>query len=127
MTETLARIDQEGKVEFVDEKLVRIAAPSMSADEAAFLARGLLACAAALAFNPPPEAGPIGGDAHFPILKWVLTTVRATGKPVIIFSIPPGIELTFQMTPQLEKELGAALVAHEEGRPPPEAQTGTVH
>jgi hypothetical protein len=58
MSETIARISKDGKVELVDDKMVRIAGvAAMSPEDAAFLARGLLSCAAVLSINPSQEIG----------------------------------------------------------------------
>ncbi len=99
----------------------------MTPDDAAFLARSLLSCAAALAFDKSAKKGTVRADAHFPVLKWTITIGSESRMPVVIFSVPPGIDLTFQLSPQVEKELGAALVAHAQGEPPPERPPDTVH
>jgi hypothetical protein len=129
MSKIWARINPAtGSIELVDEGSRLIAEnATLSATDAACLARGVLACAAMLALQGRPSHAVIGGDAHFPILKWVVTSSTATGKPVVIFSIPAEIELTFQMSPQLEKELGVALVSHSQGSKTPDGHYGAVH
>jgi|SRR5664280_1066386 len=128
MGEIIARIGQDGNVELVDKRMVKIAgiAP-MSPVDAAFLARSLLSCAAFISIDKSPRVGALGTDAHFPTLKWNVTSQTGTGKPVVIFSVPPGIDLTFQMTPKIEKELGEALIAHAQGLPPPEREPDRLH
>lgn len=128
MTEIIARIGQNGNVELVDERMVKIAAAApMTPAEAAFLARSLLSCAALLSLEKSPKIGALCADLHFPVLKWTITTRRETRTPVLIFSVPPGIDLTFQVTPQIEKEFGAALVAHAEELPAPEHGSDRLH
>jgi hypothetical protein len=128
MGETIARISEGGNVELVDEGMVKITGVSpMTHTDAAFLARSLLSCAALLALDKSAKVGALCADLHFPILKWVISTQTGTRVPVVIFSVPPGIDLTFQMSPQVEKELGAALVAHSEGDQPPGRPPDMVH
>jgi hypothetical protein len=94
--------------------------------DAATLARTLFAVAALSSVQQAPPIGTImtGTDAHHPILKWVVTKNTHNGRPTIVFSIPPGIDVTFQITPQNEKELGEALVAHADGLEPPPMPRG---
>ena len=121
MNKMIAMISEGGNVELVDETMTKIAGTSlMTPAEASFLARSLLSCAALLAFDKSAKVGMLCADFDFPILKWVIRTRTETHAPIITFSVPPEIDLTFQMSPQLEKELGAALVAHAEGDEPPE-------
>jgi len=128
MGENIASIGEGGTVELVDEKMKKIAgAFPMTPDDAAFLARSLLACAATLAFDKSTKAGTLCGDAHLPVLQWKVRVGTASGLPVLIFSIPPGIDLTFQLSQQVERELGATLTAHAQGLPPPELPPGVVH
>ena len=128
MAEILARISQEGCVELVDDRSAKIeAVNSMTPHDAAFLARGMLSCAAALSGPKPPKAGTIVGDAHLPVIFWKVGSSNINGQPVLILSIPSGIELIFQMPPQGAKELGAALIAQGEGSAPLGGQRGTIH
>jgi hypothetical protein len=128
MTEIIPRVGTDGKsVEIVDQHMAPIAgAAPMSKEDAAFLARGLLSCAAAVAFGQA-SPGILIGDSHFPTLKWTITNQTATGNPVIIFSIPPGIDLTFQVTPQIEREMGQALINHADALPPPPITRESTH
>jgi hypothetical protein len=128
MTEIMARISSGGRVELIDDSSAIIkSVDPMTPQDAAYLARGMLACAAALLGPNPPSAGAIGGDAHLPIMTWGVSTSTVTGAPVLILSIPSGIELTFSITPEGAKEVGAALIAQGEDSAPPEGRTGTVH
>jgi hypothetical protein len=128
MGETIARIAEGGKIELVDERMIRIpGAEAMTADAAAFLARSLLSCAAVLAFDKKARSGSLPGDAHFPVLQWKVSVGAESRLPVVVFSVPPGIDLTFQLSPQVERELGAALTAHAQGDPPPELPPHTAH
>ena len=127
MGETIARIGEGGTVELVDEKMNAIGADPMTPEDAAFLARSLIACAAVLAFDRSAKAGALHTDAHVPVLKWTISVGTESCKPVLIFSIPPGIDLTFQTSPQVERELGAALVARAEGDQPPVLPPDVVH
>jgi len=128
MAEIMARISTVAGVELVDERSRKVEAlASMAPADAAYLARGILSCAAALSGPNPPKAGTIVGDAHLPVMRWVVGSSTVNGEPVLILSIPSGIELTFQMPPQGAKAMGAALIAQGEGSAPPEGQRGTIH
>jgi hypothetical protein len=128
--ELMARIGPEGSVEISDEHSVPIkSVPAMTPYDAAYLARGLLACAVVLSGPPTAAAttGTIIGDAHLPVMRWKVATSVANGEPVLIFSVPSGIELTFQMLPHVAKELGEALIVQSQRSAPPGGQRGTVH
>jgi hypothetical protein len=127
MTEIMARIGQNGDVELIDDRSAKIeAAGSMTPHDAVYLARGILSCATALSGPNPPKPGAIVGDAHLPVVKWTVGASTFTAEPVLILSVPSGIELTFAIWPQGAKELGAALLAQAQGSPL-ERQSGTVH
>ena len=119
MAETIARIDAQGRVELIDERSATIESvvPMASADPA-FLARGTPACAAALSSAAPPAAGAIGGDAHLPIMTWLVGSSNNTGDPLLVVTIPTCISLTFQMPAQGAMALGAALLAQGKGSSP---------
>lgn len=120
MSEIMARVAPNGRVEIVDDKGKKIEATgALLPNDAAFLARGILACAAALSAANPPEAGRLVGDAHLPITKWVVGASNANGEPVLVLSIPSGIELTFQIPAQAAKEIAAALVTQADKSGPP--------
>jgi hypothetical protein len=128
MGETIAMVGQGGKVELIDSRMVKIdGVSSMTPAEAAFLARSLLSCAALIALGATPNIGAVVADLHFPVLKWSVTLQSGTPVPVVIFSVPPGIDLTFQLSPQVEKELGVALAAHAAGDRPLEQPPRRVH
>lgn len=119
MTEIIAAIQPDGNIALVDNRNKKIIETTLNQLDAAYLARGLLSCAAMLAAGQAPQGKPIIADVHFPVLKWAVNKQTGTGNHVIVFSIPPGIDVIFQMTPTIEKELGEALIAHAEGLPPP--------
>lgn len=127
MAEIMARVSAGNLVELIDERATVIKSAPMVPRDAAYLGRGLLACAAVMSGPNPPPLGFIAGDAHLPILKWVVTTASATGQPVLMLSIPGGVELTFAMTPQTEKRMAEHLRAHAAGEPPPADRPDTVH
>lgn len=127
MTEVTARINQTQGVELVSVATSSpIAAISMNPVEAAYLARDLLASAAALCSDTPPKAGAMIGDAHIPF-KGQPGWSNVTGNPSLCVSVPPGIELTFEMTREAAKELGASLIALAEQRSPLGDHPSTVH
>ncbi|MGB8898726.1 MAG: hypothetical protein WCC90_05520 [Methylocella sp.] len=81
MTEIMARINAEGRVELIDDRSARIeAAATMTPFDTAYLARGMLACAAALSSASPPKAGAIGRDTDLPVMKWVVTSSTLTSQ-----------------------------------------------
>ena len=129
MSETIAKIAPDRKVELVnDDRMQKIeAVEAMDPQNAAFLARAILACSAALSGPHPPSVGTVGGDAHLPIVRWIVSSSNITHEPVLILSIPPGIELTFVMPRHGARELGDALIAQAQGTAPVEGQRGTVH
>jgi hypothetical protein len=129
MSETIAIIGQDGKVELVDDRMIKIAGVSaMSPEDAAFLARSLLSCAAVLAANnPSPKIGALCDGAHLPVLKYTIRTMTETRRPLITFALPPGIDFDFQMTPEQAKNFGQDLVAHADGLPAPQRPTYVMH
>jgi len=94
---------------------------------AAFLARGILGCAAALSGANPPPVGTLVGDAHLPIMQWRTGRLNINGEPVLMLSIPPGIELTFQLPEITARALGKALLDEGDRSAPLGGQRGTVH
>lgn len=127
MVEILARIARNNRVELIDEMNAKLVAPELTPSDAAFLARGILACAAALSGPHPPNSGVIGGDAHFPIKNWSVGLSNVNGEIVVILLIPPGIELTFQVPKAAARDLGAALVSQADGYSPAGGHSGSVH
>src|SRR6185312_2865611 len=126
MTEIVARIAAEDAVELVKLDSSLIASISMTHAEAAYLARDLLASAAALSSPIKPKVGAMVADAHIPFagkLGWS----NINGNPVLSISVPPGVDLTFEMTREVAKQLGAALTAHAEQKSPLGDHPSTVH
>ena len=73
--EILARIAAGGRIELANEGSATIAdADSMTPDDAAYLARGLLASAVALASVNPPQEGALVGDASIPVEQFLVTS-----------------------------------------------------
>jgi hypothetical protein len=127
MGEILARVSQEKGVELVDDRSRKIEGiGSMTPEDAAYLARGMLALAATLPGPNPPEVGTLGGDAHLPVAKWAVGASAFTGKPILLLTLPSGIELSFAIWPDGAKGLGTALIKQAEGSPLQE-QSGTIH
>jgi|HubBroStandDraft_6_1064221.scaffolds.fasta_scaffold239538_3 hypothetical protein len=126
MSEAIPIVIPGGMIQLKNDSMSKNIGEPMTPEEAAFLARSLLACAGLIALKAA-ENGKLYADAHLPVLKWQVTSQTGTGNPVVIFSVPPGIDLTFQVTRQTEREFGAALVAHAEGSPPPEQPPDMVH
>ena len=94
----LARVAQNRQTEIIDDQSRRVGGiDDLSPDSAAFLGRALLACAALCAVDPP-HIGATPADAHLPVLDFRIDPAVTTDEPLIIFSVPPGIELTFQLT-----------------------------
>jgi len=128
MSETIARIGQDGKVELVDDKMVRIAGvAAMSPEDAAYLARGLLSCAGVLSINPSPEVGALCDGAQLPALKYTIRTMTGTPRPLITFALPPGVDFDFQMSPEQARNFGQDLVAHADGLPAPQRAPDVMH
>ena len=125
MAEIISRIAPANMVELVNDQSARLNDP-MSPNDAAFLARSILACAISASAPNAPPPGTMVGDAHLPIMSWRVGSSHITGDPILALSIP-GIELTFVMTPQGAADLGAALLRQGQGTPPPGGQSGTVH
>lgn len=127
-SETMARITPDGCVELIDDhgKIIKSVDP-VKPDEAAYLARGILACAVVLSGPNPPGIATIIGDAHMPILKWAVGSSNINGEPVLILTIPSGIELTFVMPLEGAKAIGEALLSRSQGSSPLGGHHGTVH
>jgi hypothetical protein len=128
MSEIVARIGAEGMIELADSKGKKIGkAGSLTPQDAAYLARGLLAAAAAMTNLDPPHAGQIIEDAHLHIYKVQLGASAVTGNPALRFSIAPGIELTFEVAPKDAAALGKALVGLTATEPSPAHPAGKPH
>jgi len=128
MTEIMARIAANGQVELIDGSSVRIdAILPLTANDAAYLARGMLACAVALFATNAPKTGDIGGDIHMPITAWTVGLSAINGDVALILTVPSGISLTFVMPKGGAVEIGRALVARGQGTEPLGDRSGTVH
>jgi hypothetical protein len=92
----IAKIGLNRSVELVEHhsgKTINIG--SMTPEDGAYLARGILACVAALCGQGPPEVGTIISDAHIPVKSW---TVNPSDEELVLtLTIASGIVLTFQM------------------------------
>jgi hypothetical protein len=125
--EILARVSPEKGVELMDDRSAKIeGVGSMTPEDAAYLARGMLALAVTLPGQNPPKVGAIGGDAHLPVVKWTVGASVFTGWPVLSLTLPSGIEFMFEIWPDGAKQLGAALQSQAHGSPP-ERPSGILH
>jgi hypothetical protein len=96
MDEVIAKIGPEANIEIVEQHSGKVRSRIfVTPQDGAYLARGLLACAAALCGPNPPQAATIFADSHIPVLKWV--TDASHGEFVLTLKIRSGIELSFQM------------------------------
>lgn len=128
MTEIIAKVGPDRGIELVEHRAGKMhLVGSMTPQDGAYLARGMLACAAALSGPNPPAAGTVVGDVHLPVAKWTVSASSSNGEPVLILTIPSGIELTFQMSRHGAQEIGAALVAQGQGTAPLWGHSGTIH
>jgi hypothetical protein len=118
MSRPLGRIGPNRTIEIVDEKMNRIPdVQALSPREAAIFARGVLACATAASGPLPFEAG-VAQDAHFPVLQWVVGFSHSSKQPGLQLRVAPGINLTFVLSSDAAKKLGAALIAQADVIPP---------
>lgn len=121
MTEINARISTEAGVELISEQNKPIdAVGSLSPMDAAYLARAIFSCAATLSGPNPPKAGTLVNDVHISPLAWRVGVSRLAGEPVLILSVPPGIELTFLLPAEHAKKIGRALIGQADGISPPD-------
>jgi hypothetical protein len=128
MAEIMARVAAAGRIELVDDTSAAIeSVEPLTPSDAAYLARGMLACAVALSCPNPPQTGTIVGDAHMPIMKWAVAASSATGEPLLILSVPSGIELVFVVPRQGAIAMGGALISVGEGTAPLEGHSETIH
>jgi hypothetical protein len=99
MDEVIAKIGPEANIEIVEHHSGKVRSRFfVTPQDGAYLARGLLACAAALCGPDPPQAGTIFSDSHVPALKWA--TAASDGGFLLTIKIRSGIELSFQMPAQ---------------------------
>ena len=68
----------------------------MTPQDGAYLARGMLACTAALCGSDPPLVGTVIADASLPVVRWA---VKPSGGDdlVLTLTIQSGIELSFRV------------------------------
>ena len=126
MAEIIAKVGPDRGLELVEHRSGKAHVVGlMTPEDGAYLARGMLACAAALCGPNPPAGGTIIADVHLPITKWSVGSSNVDGDTVLVLTIPSGIELVFQMPRQGAKEIGAALVAQGEGSV--RGHSGTMH
>jgi hypothetical protein len=105
VNEIIAKIGSEANIEIVEHHSGKVRSRLfVTPQDGAYLARGLLACAAALCGPNPPQAGTIFADPHIPALKWVVDASH--GEPVLTIKIQSGIELSFRMPAQNAGESG---------------------
>jgi hypothetical protein len=129
VAEIMARVNAKGCVELTynGSALIDSVAP-MTPIDAAYLARGMLACAATLSGPNPPKVGDVVTDAHIPIIDGGgLKRSAATGELLLVLPIPSGIELTFVVSREDAIALGRALIDGAQGPPPPALPSGMVH
>jgi hypothetical protein len=123
-----ARIGAESCVELVDNESTPLPSPGpLEPLDAAYLARGLLACASLLSGPHAPDAGTIIADTPMPVMKWAIGKSTETTDVVLFLSLATGIELAFRMPSQGAKILGRALIAKSDGTLLPEEHRGGLH
>ncbi len=104
MDEVIAKIGPEANIELVEHHSGKIRSRFfMTPQDGAYLARGILACAAELCGSDPPPAGSIIVDEHIPVLRW--TVDASHGELVLTVTIQSGIELAFKMPLQDAKSV----------------------
>ena len=70
MGEEIAKIGPEANIEIIEYHAGKVRSRLfITPQDGAYLARGLLACAAVLCGPDPPQAGTIFADSHIPVLK----------------------------------------------------------
>jgi hypothetical protein len=126
MAEIIAKVGPDRGIELVEHRSGKAHIVGlMTPEDGAYLARGILGCAAALCGPSPPEFGTVIADAQLPVMKWVVESSAVNGDPVLTVTIPSGIELTFHMPRNSAREIGVALVTQGEGSV--ERRSGAIH
>jgi hypothetical protein len=106
MDEIISEVGPEHSVELVRHHAgKRGAVGRMAPQDAAYLARGILACADALCGPNPPPLGSITADAHLAVTKWDVS--QADGDLLLTLTVQSGIDLTFRIARRAAKEIGA--------------------
>ena len=108
MDEVIAKIGAEANIEIVEHHSGKVRSTLfLTPQDGAYLARALLACAAALCGPDPPQAGTIFSDSHIPVLKWAADA--SDGGFLLTIKLRSGIELSFLMPAQTDHlEIGAS-------------------
>jgi len=107
MDEIIAEVGSEHSVELVRHHAgKRGAIGRMTPQDAAYLARGILACADALCGANPPPLGTIIADTHLTVTRWDVT--RSDDELHLRLTLQSGIVLNFQVAKRVANETGAA-------------------
>jgi len=97
MDEILAKVGPEQSIELEKYHAGKTATLGhMTPQDGAYLARGMLACAAALCGPDPPLVGTVIADAPLPVLRWAVKPSEGDGI-VLTVTIQSGLELTFRV------------------------------
>lgn len=106
MDEIISEVGPEHSVELVRHHAgKRSAIGRMAPQDAAYLARGILACADALCGANPPPLGTITADTHLAVTKW---NVGQSGDELLLtLTLQSGIDLTFRIARRAAREIGA--------------------
>jgi hypothetical protein len=105
MNEVIAKIGPDHSIELVEYRSGKVSSRfSMTPDDGAYLARAILACAAALHGSTPPHVGEIITDTHLPVSNWKI--LPAANELLLTLTIQSGVDLTFQMSPQVFSHTG---------------------
>ena len=127
MAEIIAKVSPERGIELVEHRAGKShLLGMMTPQDGAYLARGMLACAAALSGPNPPAAGEMVGDLHLPVTKWAVAAASSNGAPLLILTSASGIELSFQLTRRGAQEIGGALLTQAQGTAPLWGHSGTM-
>ena len=104
MDEILAKIGPEQSIELEKFHAGKTATLGhMTPQDGAYLARGMLACAAALCGPDPPLVGTVIADAPLPVLHWAVKPAEGDDF-VLTVTIQSGIDLTFRVPRSSEKK-----------------------
>jgi hypothetical protein len=96
MDAVIAKVGPEANIEVVEQHSGKIKSRFfVTPQDGAYLARGILACAAELCGSNPPPPGKVLIDTHIPVLRW--TVDASHGELVLTVTIQSGIELAFKM------------------------------
>jgi len=108
MDEIIAKIGPEQSIELMKYHAGKTASLGlMTPQDGAYLARGMLACAAALCGPDPPLVGTVIADAPLPVLRWAVGPSGGDDL-VLTVTIQSGTELTFRVPRQARRTLSDA-------------------